>query len=87
MPNQLHVVSRMWVASGLALGNTYRRGSDKVRCCVLRWHGSGDPELGLDHATGFQPIPQARVARLEMDKELSMGQSSHYDRGQGMRPC
>lgn len=59
-----------------------------MRFCILRWHESGDPELGLDHATGSQPIPQ--VARLEMDKELSMGQFSHppnYDRGQGMRPC
>lgn len=46
------------------------------------------PRAGPGHATGSPPVPQARVARLEMGKELSMGQSSHrpnYDRGQGMR--
>lgn len=48
----------MWVAGRLAIGNAYRRGSDKVRCCVLRWHESGDPELGLDMQQALDLFPR-----------------------------
>lgn len=53
-----NVVSRMRIASRLAIGNTYRRGSDKVGCCVLRGHESGDPKLGLDMQQALNLFPR-----------------------------
>lgn len=59
----------MWVSSEPAIDKAYRQTQTRlatVSSAIKAWRHQAGP---WEHAAGFQPVPQARLARLEITKD------------------